>query len=135
MIESNGNRISDSSAFEYSSLNNSSKSKYGTFLSRIISIKTTFDSIIQKIEEIELTDEEKKTYYDMNSNPPVGKYRIFVTKNNYEHLPYLLVNKESLIHEDTILRLQACLNQLKENELSEEDKEFYNTFKEKFINY
>ena len=95
-----------------------------------------FDTLIDSIEELELTNEEKNKYYDMNGNCPVGKFRIKLSKNNYDVMTYQRVNYNLLIHEDTINYLQLCLNQLKNNQsLSNEDMEFYNEFKEKLKHY
>ena len=99
-------------------------------------ILISFDTIIDSIEEIKLTYEEKSKYIDMNGFEPIGKYRLKLSKNPYDCLTYQRVNIELLTSEETVDRLNKCLLEIKNTySLNKDDLEFYDNFKEQLHVY
>ncbi len=95
-----------------------------------------FNTIIESIEEVELSDEEKIKYYDMDGKEPVGKYILTLNKPNYEFDTYERINYNYLTSDDTVDRVKKCLIEIKNNySLNEEDLEFYCNFKDKIHAY
>ena len=90
-----------------------------------------FNTKISLIEEIELSDDEKNKYLDMNGRVPIGKYRIHLINEDINTQRI----EESEILKDVEL-VQSCIsNLLKYNELNQEDLGFYTKWKDNLRNY
>jgi len=95
-----------------------------------------FDTIIDSIEEVELTEFEKNKYTDMENKAPVGKYILKLSKPNLDYDTYNRINYNILVSEETVNRIKKCLNEIKNTySLNDEDLEFYCNFKEQLHSY
>ena len=95
-----------------------------------------FNTNIESIKEVELTNEEKIKYTDMNNNPPVGKYILTLSKPNLNYDTYERINYNYLISDDTVDRVKNCLIEIKNTySLNNENLEFYCNFKDKLHAY
>ncbi len=102
-----------------------------------------FGTAIRKLEDVELSDEEKEKYTDMNGNPPCAKYRLFLTGEKCEALTHFgevsekkEIRLEKIISDENVKHVQKCLKTLMAmQELEENDLAFYVTWKEKLQNY
>ena len=94
-----------------------------------------FGTKVKHIEEVPLTDEEKTLYHDINEQPPVGKYRIYVEKPEYvvENVEGIY---DEITSEESLTKLQHCLHVLMETHMLEDDDlEYYVSFKKQLMKY
>ena len=95
-----------------------------------------FNTIIDSIEEVELTQNEINRYTDMENKAPVGKYILTLSKPNFNHDTYARINYNILISNETVNRIKKCLLEIKNTySLNDEDLEFYCNFKDKLHSY
>ncbi len=102
-----------------------------------------FGTAIRKMEEVELSDEEKEKYTDMNGNPPCAKYTLFLAGEKCEALIRFSevsekkeIRLEEIISDENVKHVQKCLKMLMEmQELDENDLEFYVAWKGKLQSY
>ena len=89
-------------------------------------------AVVKSIEEVNLSNEEKELYYDMDYKAPVGKYRLYVAKPIYPSED----TYEYLTSNNSVQQLQECLLVLKNGEnLASELMSFYNHWKESLVKY
>ena len=96
-----------------------------------------FDAGVKSIEKVTLTEEEKKTYRDVNGEEPRGKYRIFLEeeKVSLDTVDYKM-NTCGIIEDEVIGRVQNCLKKLSEHRvLNKEEFQFYTDWKKKLKQY
>lgn len=90
-----------------------------------------FYTRIASIEEVELSNEEKEKYYDMNKKAPVGKYRIYLEKDDTVY-PSI---DESLLYKEFDYINQCISNLMNHKNLNEEDFNFYCNWKKNLASY
>ena len=93
-----------------------------------------YGAVVTELKEIPLTPEECRLYYDMNGNPPRGKWRLHVScdkseaENGYggENCDWPLTDKK------IVEQISRCMRKLSEHrELSEAEEQFYCEWKRK----
>ena len=98
-----------------------------------------FDTSVKSIEQVPLTEEEKKIYRDVNGKEPMGKYRIFLSEDRKAFTGDVVdfkKNKCGILEDEVILRVQNCLKQLSKcNALEKEEVQFYIGWKKKVKQY
>ena len=93
-----------------------------------------FGCVVESMEQVALSEDEKCRYVDMHGKPPVAKWRLQIRKPEYKVCTEDLYSM--LVDEKTVLRVQSCLQVLmKKDTLSKEDETFYLAWKEKVSRY
>ncbi len=95
-------------------------------------------ALIDRLEEIPLSEEEMTHYCDMNGSPPRGKWRLWVRCAKSR-----VIEEESkqdmyqfIINEQHVTRVRTCMSLLSaKKELSVEDRAFYCEWKEKILKF
>lgn len=96
-----------------------------------------FDAGVKCIEQATLTEEEKKTYRDVNGEEPRGKYRIFLGEEKVllDEVDYKM-DACGIIEDEVVVRVQNCLEKLSEHRvLNKEEFQFYTDWKKKLKQY
>ena len=96
-----------------------------------------FDAGVKSIEQVTLTEEEKKTYRDVNGEEPRGKYRIYLGEEKVllDEVDYK-TEICGILEDEIIVRVQNCLKKLNESkDLNKEDIQFYAEWKQKLKQY
>ena len=90
-----------------------------------------FHTKISLIEEIELSDDEKNQYFDMNGHAPIGKYRIHLVNEN---IVTQRIDEFEILKD--VERVQSCIsNLMKHQEFNQSDLDFYTKWKDDLRNY
>ena len=93
-----------------------------------------FNTKVERIEELALTESEELRYYDMYHQKPKGKYRLILSSNDYGDIENVDYNE--LIKADNIEKLIACIKELEQSHnLSDENKSYYLWYKETLRKY
>jgi len=98
-----------------------------------------FDTGVKSIEQVPLTEKEKKIYRDVNGEVPIGKYRIFLEKEKcMTALESVDDRKDScgIFADEVIGHVQNCLKKLSESRvLDEKEFQFYTEWKKNVKQY